>query len=215
MQNASNALVCDGCGRTASSDHIARRVARLELATRFRPVHINVLFVALAPMIRSEDDFYGPFQSGEFFESFMDALDIAPPVAEASRESDRTGDEAAKLTEFQRRGYYLSYLSECPMGEETGDIATEISALGPVLIRRIRFNYKPKHIALLGSNLTPLIGILEKSGMGSLLLLDRGEPFIVPETGDLPARARFRAGLRTALPAGATPGNRLSDYDRI
>ncbi len=162
MQSPANSILCDGCGRPASPDHIAGRVARLERATRFRPVHMNVLFLASAPLTRPEDDFYGSPQSRAFFESLMDALDIAPPAAEASRESDRTGDQAARLAEFQRKGYYLSYLAECPIPDETDSIAAAISALGPALIRRIRFNYKPKHIALLGSNMAPLIGILEK-----------------------------------------------------
>lgn len=208
-------MVCDGCGRPASPDHIARRVARLELATRFRPVHINILFVALAPKPRPEDDFYGPPQSREYFESLLDALDIAPPAAKASRESNQAGNDAAKLIEFQHKGCYLSYLSECPIPDDTDDPASAISALGPSLIRRIRFNYKPKHIALLGGNVAPMIEILEKSGMGPLLLLDLGRPLTVPETGDLPARAGFRTGLRTALHAGATSQNHISDYDRM
>src|SRR5207249_10650226 len=36
-------LPCDGCGQAASAEHIARRLRRLEWATRFRPVHIHTL----------------------------------------------------------------------------------------------------------------------------------------------------------------------------
>lgn len=215
MQSSANSIVCDGCGRPASPDHIAGRVARLERATRFRPVHMNVLFVALAPMTRPEDDFYGPPQSSAFFESLMDALDITPLAAEVPRESDRTRDQSARLAEFQRKGYYLSYLSECPILDETDSVAAAISTLGPALIRRIRFNYKPKHIALLGSNMAPLIGILEKAGMGTLLLLHGGQPLTLPQAGDLPARSGFRTGLGTALSTDATSENRFSEYDRM
>ncbi|MBZ5662017.1 MAG: hypothetical protein LAO08_16575 [Acidobacteriia bacterium] len=205
MQIPTNPIVCDGCARPASPDHIAERLARLERATRFRPVHINVLFVALAPTARPEDDFYGPPQSNIFYESLMDALDITPPA----------GDAAAHLPEFQRKGYYLAYLSECPIPGEQGSEAAAISALSPALIRRIRFNYKPKHIALLGNVLAPLIEILQKSGLGPLLLLDQGKPLSIPVTADLSARAGFRSTLRTALSTGASSENRLSDYDRM
>jgi len=34
-------LPCDGCGQPASAEHIARRLQRLEWATRFRPIHIQ------------------------------------------------------------------------------------------------------------------------------------------------------------------------------
>jgi len=98
-----HSILCDGCGLTASSEHTAARMERLELATRFRPIHINVLFVALEPMQRPEDDFYRPPESRDFFDSFLSALDITP----------ETGN--ANLLEFQRRGYYLTYLSECPV----------------------------------------------------------------------------------------------------
>jgi hypothetical protein len=205
MQTPANPILCDGCSRPASPAHIAERVARLERATRFRPVHINVLFVAFAPAPRPEDDFYGPPQSNALFDSLLDALDIAPAA----------GDPSATLAEFQRKGYYLSYLSECATPEEPGREAKAISALSPALIRRIRFNYKPKHIVLLGAGLASLIEILEESGLGPLLLLDRGGPVSLPVTPSLSARAGFRAALGTALSTGATSENRLSDYDRM
>jgi len=205
MPSPSTSIICDGCGRPASPEHTAERVARLELATRFRPVHINVLLVALAPMPRRENDFYGPPQSREYFESLMHALEILTPAREAAREWDQAVEDAARLTEFQRRGYYLSYLSECPLPEQSaGAGAAAVAALGPGFVRRVRFNYKPKHIALIGSSLGAMIEILEKSGLGALLLLDRGQPFAVPETGGLPAGAGLLTGLRTALSTGAT-----------
>jgi len=39
-------LPCDGCGQPASAEHIARRLQRLEWATRFRPIHIQALLLA-------------------------------------------------------------------------------------------------------------------------------------------------------------------------
>jgi len=183
-------ILCDGCGLPASAEHIAARVERLELATRFRPIHINVLFVALEPMPRREDNFYGPPESRDFFDSFLSALDI-------TQETDN-----AKLLEFQRRGYCLTYLSECPLtpqdsaslsrmqalpgaGHESGDSAAPecILRLAPTLVKRVRFNYKPKHVALVGIDLTPLIEIFEHAGIGSLLIRGQDAPLTIPGSG--------------------------------
>src|ERR1700674_2101767 len=115
MDANTTAIVCDGCGLPATPAHIAARMERLELVTRFRPIHINVLFVALEPMARPEDDFYRPPQSRDFFDSFLSALNISPEVGKAYLESNGSEGDTAKLLEFQRRGYYLTYLSECPV----------------------------------------------------------------------------------------------------
>ena len=52
--------------------------------------------------------------------------------------------------------------------------AATVARLGPTLVRRIRFNYKPKHIAPLGQELLPLIDMLKVAGIGPLLTLDQG-----------------------------------------
>jgi hypothetical protein len=200
MGEPSNAIVCDGCGLPASAEHMAQRLERLELATRFRPIHINVLFVALEPTARPEDDFYRPSESRDFFDSFLTAVDIS------------TEPDTAGLLEFQRRGYYLTYLSECPSAprptvnsDADGDVALDcIPRLAPTLVKRIRFNYKPKYVALLGTTLRPLIEILVQSGMGPLLLLDRGGPLALPRTGDAPSLALFRRTVKVATPSAAT-----------
>jgi hypothetical protein len=198
MGEPSNAIVCDGCGLPASADHMAQRLERLELATRFRPIHISVLFVALDPMARPEDDFYRPPESRDFFDSFLTALDIPA--------------DTAGLLEFQSRGYYLTYLCECPVepphapDPDTDEnlVGDRIPRLAPTLVKRIRFNYKPKYVALLGTRLRPLIGILEQSGLGTLLLLDRGGPLELPRAGDLSSLTLFRRTVKVATPSAAT-----------
>jgi hypothetical protein len=204
MESPSASIVCDGCGRPASPEHIAERVARLELATRFRPIHMDVLFIALAPMLRLEDDFYGPPQTRDYFASLMDALEIATLAAGAITESNPPGRDAAMLTEFQRHGYYMSYLSECPIPEGSRNASEIFSTLAPALIRRIRFNYKPKHIALLGNEMAPIAEILQKSGVGIFPFLQGGQPLVIPSPGDLSARTVFRTALGTVVSSGAT-----------
>ena len=53
--------------------HIRRRIERLELATRYRPIHIQTLFLALAPPEAMEDFFYS----------------VAPPAADPSNGAKR------------------------------------------------------------------------------------------------------------------------------
>ena len=198
MDANTSAIVCDGCGLPATPAHIAARMERLELVTRFRPIHINVLFVTLEPVPRPEDDFYRPPQSRDFFDAFLSALNISPEAGKANLESNGSEGDTAKLLEFQRRGYYLSYLSECPVTpplpagpsrerasqDRDESIASEcISRLAPTLVKRIRFNYKPKHVALLGTNMAPLVEVLDQAGIGPLLLLDHGAPLTIPAYG--------------------------------
>jgi hypothetical protein len=185
MNLNSTSMPCDGCGLPASPEHLAARTERLELATRYRPIHIHLVFLALAPMPRLEDDFYRPPESRDFFDPFLSALDILPEAGKLGREANGREADLSRLLEFQKRGYYLTYLSECPlMAQEDADVAREcISRLASTLIKRIRFNYKLRHIALLGANLAPLIEILQQAGISSLLNFNQGVPLMIPDSG--------------------------------
>ena len=171
MVDASSRIICDGCGLPASPEHIAERIARLELATRFRPVHINLLFVAGSPLIALENDFYGPPESPNFFAPLMQSIGVLDSTEGKEPGAGTRESNIAKLLEFQRRGYYLAYLAECPL-PKTDTAAGAITRLAPALVRRIRFNYRPKRIAVLDASLSPLIDTLDKAGLGSLLSPD-------------------------------------------
>ncbi len=211
MGTSPNYLPCDGCGLPASPDHIAQRLRRLELSTRFRPVHIGILFVALAPPVRPEDDFYGPEESREFADPLLEALEIHSSAEKAGPELDAHATDSARLAEFQRRGYYLAYLSECPIPVNEEPPASTIARLGPTLIRRIRLNYKPKHIAPLGQEMLPLAEVLRGEGVGSLLMLDQGLTLPIPRTGNRDWMELFRRAVSAVAPRE----NLSSGYDRI
>jgi hypothetical protein len=182
-------LPCDGCGLPASPEHIAERVRRLELCTQFRPIHLGVLFIALAPPVRAEDDFYSPENSKDFAEPFLETLEIPS-----------TMEKSARLAEFQRRGYYLTYLSECPIPEKREPVAATIERLGPTLIRRIRFNYRPKQIAPMGQELIPLVEMLKAAGIGPILTLEHGLVLPIPRTGLGQWMELFRRSVTAAAP---------------
>jgi hypothetical protein len=172
---------------------------------------MGILFVALAPPVRPEDDFYGPPESKEFFDPFLNALEIYSSTDRAALGSDAQAADTARLAEFQRRGHYLAYLSECPI-PENGELAVStIARLAPTLIRRIRFNYKPKHVAPLGQELFPLVDMLKVAGIGPILTLDQGLALPTPRTGDREWMELFQRAVATAAPRE----NLSSGYDRI
>ena len=96
--------ICDGCGAQVDEAHIRRRIERLELATRFRPIHIQVLLLDAAPLAAPADDFYraaGSIKRSAASQMFFD--EIAKSIG---RNSHDTTEEESVLTEFQRRGFY-------------------------------------------------------------------------------------------------------------
>jgi len=211
MANSSIDLPCDGCGLPASPEHIAQRVRRLELATQFRPVHIGVLFLVLAPPHDEADDFYAAAASKEFADPFLNALNIPAPTNMTAHESDSAAAASALLAEFQRRGFFLASVSECPIPENTEPAATTITRLGPTLIRRIRFNYRPKHIAPVGQELAPLIGMLRDAGIAPILMADQGQPLPSPRTGARDWQELFQRAVSSVAPRESLP----LGYDRI
>src|ERR1700704_1387071 len=55
MTANTSVILCDGCGQPASSAHIARRLQRLEWATRYRPIHLHTLLLgAISPQPPAE-----------------------------------------------------------------------------------------------------------------------------------------------------------------
>ena len=206
-----NQVLCDGCGRPASAEHITRRLRRLELATRFRPIHIGILFLAESPPVDIEDYFYYPAEAAAqrkglsriLFESLMQGVGIAPQAGK--------GDEA-RLAEFQRRGFFLADSLECPVeeivpglreGKALANAAELARHFGPTIVKRIEFSYKPRHIALLSTRTRHLIPILQQAGLGSRLLLYQGLPLHFPHPHNPAAQAQFRAGLAEILAMAA------------
>ncbi len=187
------AIVCDGCGQPATPEHIAERIHRLELATRYRPIHIQVLFLAGAPPCGIENDFYntagadgsGSLSAGNSADRLFEALDI--PSGAGNREES--------LAEFQRRGYFLAFAVECP-SDVTGSIVEQLS---PAVLKRIQFSYKPRFIVLLSSSTQPLIRALEKTGLGNRLVLPNDSAINWPLGSDPSALAPERAALRSLL----------------
>ncbi|HEV2101761.1 MAG TPA: hypothetical protein VGR58_03190 [Candidatus Acidoferrum sp.] len=182
-------LPCDGCGQLASAEHIARRLQRLEWATRFRPIHIQALLLAASAPEADADFLYSPEsvfagQAG----TLLSALGI--PTAGKSPEE--------VLADFQKRGLVFTSLLECPI--EPGADAAESRAILenhlPAAIARIRRSLKPKRALVIAPELKPLLPQLTESALGCPVIY-------VPLSGSATEIAAFRA----ALPALAAQGS--------
>lgn len=189
--------VCDGCSSPVDEAHIRRRIERLELATRFRPIHIQVLLVDAAPPARVEDYFYRA-TSDRSARSLASRMFFDELAKCAGHPSGEEVSEEIVLADFQRRGFFLAYAVECPL-EEVADPAATINRLGPTVARRIQSSYKPKFVAPLGQPMAELIPLLELSGLGDRLILSGGGPFVDPFLGDPQNQAEFGTALGDRL----------------
>lgn len=187
-------IFCDGCGIAASPEHIQQRLARLELATRFRPTHIAVLIVIASPDVRG--DFYNAARPLSLRDQLLDGLGIAS----APHSADAAVVTESRLAEFQRRGFYLAAVSECPLADET--CAQSIARLAETLLKRIRLSYKPKAVVLVSESLAPILAPLADSP--GIRVLPDGKPVVCPAPGDSLANASFHAACARIAEAART-----------
>ncbi|HEY6944648.1 MAG TPA: hypothetical protein VI431_05875 [Candidatus Acidoferrum sp.] len=169
-------LKCDGCGQSASAEHIARRLRRLEWATRYRPVHIRALLLgAVAPR---EDADYLYSAGGEFrgeAAQLLAAVGI-PPTGKSA--------EATHL-EFQGAGLFLAYILECPLehGQDVGANSARATDLLrehlPSVASRIRRSLKPKSVILVTEIPPRVVQDVLSIDLGCPVLLDGEKPFVL------------------------------------
>jgi hypothetical protein len=179
-----NLLPCDGCGQLASQEHIRKRLERLEWTTRYRPVHIGTLLLGgIAPA--SDAEFvYSP--GGEFAGEAGRIL-VAAAVARDSRPME------AVLGEFQRGGFLLTYLLECPLESGVDDPEVVQALLRerlPVVLPRIRRSLKPKRVIPISRVMEPLV--LDLAPAGCPIVLDGTKPFDLDVPHDEPSDGYLR-----------------------
>lgn len=200
--------LCDGCGLAADPEHIARRIRRLELATRFRPIHVAVLFLAEAPPPRLEDYFYYP-AADRSQRSGLSRVLFDELMAGAGISTEQPDEEC--LAQFQRRGFFLADSLECPVeeivpGVREGTARASARQLaeryGPTIVKRVEHSYKPKHVVLLSTRTRHLIPLFQRAGLAERLLLYQGLPLHFPHPHNPAAQAQFRAGLAEVLRRG-------------
>jgi hypothetical protein len=173
--------VCEGCGTKTDEAHVARRLQRIDLAARYRPVQVKVLFLDSAPPSRLEDFFYSAATNRSArsvaSRSYFDQLGKAMgPVLMASTEE-------GILAEFRRRGFFLSYAVECPF-ENDAELQLALRRLAPTALKRVQYSLKPNYVVPLSSPTKELIRLFGLIGWGDHLILDNAGPFVDPYLGD-------------------------------
>ena len=188
MTTAAN-LRCDGCGQMASPEHIARRLRRLEWATRYRPVHIQMMLLGGAAPREDAEFLYAP--NDEFRgegEALLRAVGI--PFVGKSAETVHA--------EFQSAGFFLTHVLECPL-EGSLKIARNASNLMrehlPAVASRIRRSLKPKRVMLVTEMPQEVVQDILALDLGCEVALNDGKPFVLTPSVKEAEIARFRAVL--------------------
>jgi hypothetical protein len=183
-------LACDGCGQSASPEHIARRLLRLEWTTRYRPVHIAALLLGSVSPLAEQDFLYrGKFQ-GEA-RRLLEAVGISTPG-----KSPET-----VLSEFQRGGFFLTHVLECPLETSEAEESCCESLLArrvSQVLTRIRRSLKPKRVVLISGRLAPLAARLSSAELGCPVILDNGQPFGLDSSDFSGAAVHLRQALGLA-----------------
>ncbi len=182
-------LVCDGCGQAATAEHITRRLQRLEWTTRCRPVHIHTLLLGAFSPLRDEEFLYR--SDGEFrgeAAQILEAVGISP--------AGKTRD--AVHAEFQRAGFFLTHVSECPLEDERnlkGGIQAALKKRLAAVAARIRRSLKPKRVMAITEELAVVLDDIVAMDLGCPVLLDHGKPFLLESEN---GAARLREALAAA-----------------
>ena len=192
MESNSARLRCDGCGQASSSEHIARRLRRLEWATRYRPVHICTLLLGgVAP--REDAEFlYTP--GDEFRGEAADLLRAVGISTAGKLPADIHG-------EFQAAGFFLTHLLECPVEQHVGsegDQATLLHEHLPSVASRIRRSLKPRRVTLVTEVPLAVVQDILSMNLGCPVVLDNGRPFRLTASTDGMGISRFQEILSEA-----------------
>jgi len=186
MHNASR-VICDGCGLPAAQEHITRRLKRLENASRYRPIHVQALFLGAASPANAEDYLY----------SARDAFQGEGEILLRALRIENTGRSLeATLTDFQRRGYLLAHLIECPQEQGTAVGTEMLRRRIPATLTRIRRSFKPKRVVLLGMELGEFIPEFMAANLDAPVILHNGRPFDWSEIGGGGLAKELAAPLR-------------------
>jgi hypothetical protein len=175
----SKGIVCDGCGQPATQEHIARRLKRLEKMTRYRPIHVQTLFLAAASPAEDREELYST--EGEFQGEGAEIL--------RSLGIDKAGWSIEEVVAgIQRQGLLFAHVLECPLNDPESRQEALRRRL-PSVLARIRRSYKPKRVVLVGAELAEFVAQITNAIPDAMVVLRQGQPFEWSEIGDavLPA----------------------------
>jgi hypothetical protein len=181
-------LVCDGCGQPASSPHIARRLQRLEWTTRLRPIHIGTLLLGAVAPHNDSEFLYSPAGA---WEGEAGVLLAAAGVSQDGKSAD------AALAEFQRGGFLLTHVLECPLDGNPVALPALIASRLPGVLTRIRRSLKPKRLALISGALEEFVPAFVAGELPCRLVLDDEKPFALEGAAAAASAGRLRDAIAT------------------
>jgi hypothetical protein len=153
-------------------------------------VHIGTLLLGSVSPPAEEDFLYRGKFLGEAGR-LLEAVGISTPGKSAE----------TVLSEFQRGGFFLAHVLDCPLETGEAEKASRESLLAQrvsQVLTRIRRSLKPKRVVLISDSLAPLAARLSNAELGCPVILDNGQPFAL-DSSDFSGAARH---LRQALGRG-------------
>jgi len=146
--------------------------------------------------LRDEDFLYAG--SGEYGEEFRgEAAQILDAVGISTAGKTRDAVHA----EFQRAGFFLSHVLECPLDGDPANGEAAAALLAKRLqsvATRIRRSLKPKRVMAVTEALTPVVEDVLAMDLGCPVLLDNGRPFRLEGRDGENVAARLREALAGA-----------------
>src|SRR5258708_7436966 len=104
--------------------------------------------------------------------------------------------------EFQRAGFFLTHVLECPLesdGSARVNAKTALKERLAAVAIRIRRSLKPKRVMAVTEDLTPIVEDILALDLGCPVMLDHGKPFRL-ESGAGENRALWRLRESLAIP---------------
>ena len=139
--------------------------------TRYRPIHVGTVLLGAYSPDADSDFLYA--QTAEITGEGRHLLNAAGIIA-----TGKTRE--AILTEFQRSGFLLGYVLECPLEPESRNeaaLAGLLKARMPAFLARLRRSFQPKRVASISSKLDPLFAGLTEKDLGCTLVSNGGKSF--------------------------------------
>lgn len=124
---------------------------------------------------------YSPVADSDFlYAETAEATGEGKHVLQAAGIETNGKTKAAILNEFQRGGFLLGYILECPLEPESRNeaaLAALLKARMPAFLARLRRSFQPKRVVTISSKLDlSFVGLGEKE-LGCELLSDGGKSF--------------------------------------
>lgn len=160
--------------------------------TRFRPVHVGTVLLGAASPERDSDFLYA---------DMAEITGEAAAVLTAAGISSVGKTKEAVLTEFQRAGFLLGYVLECPLEPQSRDGAARDALLRsrmPAFLARLRRSFRPKRVAYISGALVPLFASLTEADLRCALVKDSEQPFSLDGDSSMQAAERLRGALAPA-----------------